>query len=325
MLIKVGDNLFRILDLHHLTPGNKRAHIQVRMRNIRTMMLADEKFRAEEDIERATLDEREMQYLYNDGDHYYFMDTSTFEQIHISAEALGDSVSYLIAGRRHPCRVLRRRAGWDRAAADRGSAGEADRPRDQRRDCERAGEAGYARDGARRSRFPRSSTKATGSASAPRQVNTSRAHSSSNYFARAPWISSAPSSLSSGIAFLIANMRLVVQYLRYRRINRGALLTWQGPKPPYYPMALGIGVALGLLVMFKLYRGLSVFGEAMMFIYYAYLFPLSRSIQRGFYEDGIWADTVFIPYNEVGGVSWREGSTASPWSSSRGFGTLPAG
>jgi elongation factor P len=96
MLIKVGDNLFRILDLHHLTPGNKRAHIQVRMRNIRTMMLADEKFRAEEDIERATLDEREMQYLYNDGDHYYFMDTSTFEQIHITAEALGDSVNYLI-------------------------------------------------------------------------------------------------------------------------------------------------------------------------------------------------------------------------------------
>src|SRR5262245_64291337 len=97
MLIKVGDNLFRILDLHHLTPGNKRAHIQVRMRNIRTNMLADEKFRAEEDVERATLDEREMQYLYNDGHHYYFMDTSTFEQIHISAEALGDSKDYLIA------------------------------------------------------------------------------------------------------------------------------------------------------------------------------------------------------------------------------------
>src|SRR4051795_10771277 len=97
MLIKVESNLFRILELHHLTPGNKRAHIQVRMRNIRTLMLADEKFRAEEDIERATLDEREMQYLYNDGDHYYFMDTSSYEQIHISAEALGDSVNYLIA------------------------------------------------------------------------------------------------------------------------------------------------------------------------------------------------------------------------------------
>src|ERR1043166_4612366 len=96
MLIKVGNDLFRILDLHHLTPGNKRAHIQVRMRNIRTMTLMDEKFRAEEDIERATLDEREMQYMYNDGDLYYFMDTTTFDQIHISAEALGDSKDFLM-------------------------------------------------------------------------------------------------------------------------------------------------------------------------------------------------------------------------------------
>ena len=95
-LIKVGNDLFRILELHHLTPGNKRAHIQVRMRNIRTGTLADQKFRAEEDVERATLDEREMQYLYSDGDAFYFMDTATYEQIHISAEALGDSKDYLI-------------------------------------------------------------------------------------------------------------------------------------------------------------------------------------------------------------------------------------
>lgn len=97
MLIKLGTGLFRILDLHHLTPGNKRAHIQARLRNIRTMALADEKFRAEEDIERAMLDEREMQYMYNDGGHYYFMDTSTFDQVQISSEALGDSKDYLVA------------------------------------------------------------------------------------------------------------------------------------------------------------------------------------------------------------------------------------
>src|SRR5438105_8833747 len=96
MLIKVGNDLFRILDLHHLTPGNKRAHIQARMRNIRSATLADHKFRAEEDVERATLDEREMQYLYNDGDSFYFMDTQSYEQVHISAEALGDSKDFLI-------------------------------------------------------------------------------------------------------------------------------------------------------------------------------------------------------------------------------------
>ena len=95
-LIKLDNELYRILDLHHLTPGNKRAHIQVRMRNIRTQTLMDEKFRAEEDVERASLDEREMQYLYNDGDMFYFMDTSSYEQIHISAEALGDSKDYLM-------------------------------------------------------------------------------------------------------------------------------------------------------------------------------------------------------------------------------------
>ncbi len=95
-LIKVGNDLFRVLALHHLTPGNKRAHIQVQMRNIRSLALADHKFRAEEDVERASLDEREMQYLYNDGDHYYFMDTTSYEQVNISAEALGDSKDYLI-------------------------------------------------------------------------------------------------------------------------------------------------------------------------------------------------------------------------------------
>jgi len=97
MLIKVGNDLFRILDLQHITPGNLRGFVQVRMRNIRTTSLSQQKLRAEESLERATLDEREMQYLYNDGDHFYFMDTSTFEQIHISSEALGDSKNYLVA------------------------------------------------------------------------------------------------------------------------------------------------------------------------------------------------------------------------------------
>jgi elongation factor P len=96
MLIKVGNDLFRILDLHHLTPGNLRAHVQCRMRNIRSLTLSDTKFRAEEDVERAILDEREMQYLYNDADHFYFMDTSNYDQIQISHEALGDSKNYLI-------------------------------------------------------------------------------------------------------------------------------------------------------------------------------------------------------------------------------------
>ena len=96
MLIKMGNDLFRVLELQHFTPGNKRGFVQSKLRNIRSKSLADHKFRAEDDVERAILDEREMQYLYRDGDAFYFMDTSNYEQIHINAESLGDSADYLL-------------------------------------------------------------------------------------------------------------------------------------------------------------------------------------------------------------------------------------
>jgi len=111
-----------------------------------------------------------------------------------------------------------------------------------------------------------------------------------------------------GIGFLIANARLVLELVRYRRRRRSALLTWTGPPPPYYGLTLALGVATGLLVAFKiLVVHRQAFGEAMMFVYFGYLVPLTRRISRGFYEDGIWADSTFIPYNDVGGISWREG------------------
>jgi len=97
MLIKLGADLFKILDLHHLTPGNKRGFVQARLRNIRSSALGDHKFRSEDDVERATLEEREMQYLYTDGSRYHFMDTATYEQMHIDRDVLGDSVHYLVA------------------------------------------------------------------------------------------------------------------------------------------------------------------------------------------------------------------------------------
>jgi hypothetical protein len=111
-----------------------------------------------------------------------------------------------------------------------------------------------------------------------------------------------------GLGFLVANARLVLEYVKFLRRRREALLIWTSPKPPYYGMGLAIGVVLGFLVFFKVaISHQQAFGETMMFVYYAYLLPLSRRIRRGFYADGIWADTDFIPYNEVGGISWREG------------------
>jgi elongation factor P len=96
MLVKVGADLFRVLDLQHVTPGNLRGFVRVKFRNIRNSSLSDQKLRSEDILERAVLDEREMQYLYKDGDAFYFMDTTTFEQVSIPSEALGDSVNYLV-------------------------------------------------------------------------------------------------------------------------------------------------------------------------------------------------------------------------------------
>jgi elongation factor P len=96
MLIKVGEDLFRVLELQHVTPGNLRGFVRVKFRNIRTGTLSDQKLRSEDSVERAVLDERAMQYLYRDGDSFHFMDTDTYEQLHISHEALGDAVNYLV-------------------------------------------------------------------------------------------------------------------------------------------------------------------------------------------------------------------------------------
>ena len=96
MLIKVGEDLFRVLELQHVTPGNLRGFVRVKFRNIRTGSLSDQKLRSEDSVERATLDERAMQYLYRDGDSFHFMDTDSYEQLHITEEALGDAVNYII-------------------------------------------------------------------------------------------------------------------------------------------------------------------------------------------------------------------------------------
>jgi elongation factor P len=95
-LLLHGGTLCRVLDINHITPGNKRAHVQCKLRDIKTGRLVDHKFRAEEDVERASLDEREMQFLYRDGDMFCFMDTSTYEQVHLSQDAMGEQALYLL-------------------------------------------------------------------------------------------------------------------------------------------------------------------------------------------------------------------------------------
>ncbi len=96
MLVKMNGALCRVLEVKHITPGKGRAFVQSRMRNVRVGTLLDHKFRSADSIERAVMDDREMQFAYRDGDTFHFMDLESYEQIEMSAEALGDSAHFLL-------------------------------------------------------------------------------------------------------------------------------------------------------------------------------------------------------------------------------------
>ncbi len=96
MLIKFGGKLFTVFKTEHRTPGNKRGFVQAKMRSVDTGALIDNKFSSEDFVEKVALDDQEMEYLYDDGELYYFMNTETYEQVHISKEDLGDQVMYLL-------------------------------------------------------------------------------------------------------------------------------------------------------------------------------------------------------------------------------------
>ncbi len=95
MIIKYKDDLHLVFSVEHRTPGNLRAFIQAKLRNVRTGAMFVERFRSPDPIDRVYVDEIKMEYLYNDGDDYYFMDES-FEQTMLKRETLGDAVDYLL-------------------------------------------------------------------------------------------------------------------------------------------------------------------------------------------------------------------------------------
>ncbi|MBA2356041.1 MAG: elongation factor P [Luteitalea sp.] len=95
-LVRHNNDLCRIVETQHVTPGNLRGFVRAKMRKVKDGIMFEHRFRSEDMVERAILDEREMQYLYKDGTDYYFMDTTSYEQTHMSEEALGDAVNYLL-------------------------------------------------------------------------------------------------------------------------------------------------------------------------------------------------------------------------------------
>src|SRR5437763_5476366 len=113
-----------------------------------------------------------------------------------------------------------------------------------------------------------------------------------------------------GIGFLIANLLVIVDLIRFRIRKRSALLVWQGEKPRFYGFSLALGVLLGVLFVFKLFvqhRPVqTLLGESMMFVYYGYALPLSTKIARGFYRDGIWSDSGFMRWGQISAVSLKE-------------------
>jgi elongation factor P len=97
MVIKHDGDLYRVVEAQHKTPGNLRGMVQAKIRNLKTNSISDHRFRSVDMVERAILDETEMEFLYQDGDMYHFMNNETYEQIGLSKEILGDAVNYLMA------------------------------------------------------------------------------------------------------------------------------------------------------------------------------------------------------------------------------------
>jgi elongation factor P len=96
MVVKFNNDLFSIFKMEHRTPGNLRGFVQVKMRNFKSGTMIEHRFSSEDRVEKASLDEQEMEYLYDDGEYFYFMNTTSFEQMHLVKDLLGDATDYLI-------------------------------------------------------------------------------------------------------------------------------------------------------------------------------------------------------------------------------------
>ncbi|HEY4259992.1 MAG TPA: elongation factor P [Schlesneria sp.] len=96
MVVKFNKELHTVFKMEHRTPGNLRGFVQAKMRNMRNGAMIEHRFSSEDKVEKAMLDEQEMEYLYDDGEFYYFMNTTSYEQIHLTKELLGDATNFLI-------------------------------------------------------------------------------------------------------------------------------------------------------------------------------------------------------------------------------------
>jgi elongation factor P len=95
-IIRHNNGLYRVLAMDHVTPGKGRAHVQTKLRNLRDGTQTEVRFRSSDDVEKIAMETKEMQFLYNDQDGYHFMDTTSYEQVMLSADALGETVRFML-------------------------------------------------------------------------------------------------------------------------------------------------------------------------------------------------------------------------------------
>ena len=98
MSLDLPEGLFQVVEFQHVKPGKGGAFVRTKLRNIRQGTTVERTFRADEKVEQAVIDKREMQYLYAEGADYVFMDNETYDQLTVQPSSLGDSASYLLPG-----------------------------------------------------------------------------------------------------------------------------------------------------------------------------------------------------------------------------------
>ncbi len=95
MILEIDGDLYYVHSFTHLTPGKGQALVQTKLKNLQSGRMIDKRFSSDDKVEKASLEQREMQYLYQDGDTYYFMNMENYEQISLPKDLLGDSVNFL--------------------------------------------------------------------------------------------------------------------------------------------------------------------------------------------------------------------------------------
>jgi elongation factor P len=98
MTLNIDGALMNVVDFQHVKPGKGGAFVRTRLKNVRTGRVLDKTFRADEPVEVAILEKRQMQFLYRDEVGFHFMDTETYDQVAVDGEAVGDAASYMIDG-----------------------------------------------------------------------------------------------------------------------------------------------------------------------------------------------------------------------------------